>query len=67
MSNMSSVSLFLCQKVIGLLYMNALNLILTLTFQPKNEYGSFSGHGQHMCEVIFIIVFCQLSYNLIYN
>ena len=34
-------------------------LNLTLTFQLQNEYGSFSGHGQHMCEVIFIIVVCQ--------
>ena len=39
-------------------------LDLTLTFQPQNEYGSFSGHGQHMCEVIFIIVVCQFVFLL---
>ena len=48
-----------------MMQMKTLNL--TLTFQPQNEYGSFSGHGQHMCEVIFIIAVSQLSYNLIYN
>ena len=43
-----------------MMQMKTLNL--TLTFQLQNEYGSFSGHGQHMYEVIFIIVVCQFIF-----